>query len=49
MANEEQLKILKKGVKTWNKWRGANPDEAIDLTDANLSEVDLKEVEPPPF
>ena len=37
MANEEQLRILKKeGVEVWNKWREDNPDVEIDLSGANL-------------
>jgi hypothetical protein len=32
MANPEHLKILKKGVEAWNKWRKENPDIQPDLT-----------------
>ncbi len=55
MANEEHLKILKQGVKVWNKWREENPDtkpnlkrahlRGIDLTTANISSTDLSEVD----
>ncbi len=36
MANEEQLAILKQGVKVWNKWREENPDIIIDLSRHNF-------------
>jgi hypothetical protein len=42
MANEEQRKMLKRGVYAWNEWRKMNPYEGIDLMSANLSGVDLK-------
>ena len=48
MANEEHLKILKQGVKRWNKWRLENAKNAIrpdliraDLSSAYLSGADL--------
>lgn len=37
MANEEHLKILKQGVKAWNKWRKDNPDIEPDLRSANIT------------
>lgn len=43
MANEEQLKILQQGVEVWNKWRKENPDEHIDLSEANLHGASLSE------
>ncbi len=42
MANQEQLKILKQGVKEWNQWRNIHPDEKIDLRDVNLVGEDLR-------
>jgi len=36
MAHPEHLKILKRGVKAWNKWRKENPDIKPDLSKANL-------------
>jgi uncharacterized protein YjbI with pentapeptide repeats len=36
MADQEQLKILKQGTPTWNKWREENPDIKIDLYKAHL-------------
>jgi hypothetical protein len=41
MANEEQLSILKQGVKVWNKWREENPGSDVDLSEANLRDADL--------
>ena len=41
MANPEHLKILKQGVKAWNKWRKENSGIRPDLTEANLSGVNL--------
>ncbi|MGA2240960.1 MAG: toll/interleukin-1 receptor domain-containing protein [Verrucomicrobiota bacterium] len=37
MANPEHLKILKQGVKVWNRWREENRDERPDLSYAKLS------------
>jgi hypothetical protein len=52
VANEEHVKILKKGAEVWNVWRHANPvlrpdlREAIvigaDLCEADLSGADLR-------
>ena len=36
MANEEHLKILKRGVEAWNKWRAKNPIIKVDLSGADL-------------
>ena len=44
MANQEQLKILKKGVKTWNKWREENPKAKINLSKAKLNERHLANI-----
>ena len=33
MANEEQLALLKQGVKQWNEWREQYPDIQPDLSD----------------
>ena len=48
MANKEQLKILKQGVKDWNKWRRDNIfvekiNIDINLSGANLSGANLSE------
>jgi uncharacterized protein YjbI with pentapeptide repeats len=36
MANQEQLEILKKGVKIWNKWREENPAFQVDLSNTSF-------------
>ena len=36
MADEEQIKILNKGVDAWNAWREGNPGITPNLTGANL-------------
>ena len=36
MANEQHVELLKKGVEGWNAWREENPNEAIDLSEADL-------------
>ena len=45
MANEEQLVLLKAGVEGWNEWRKKEPDEEIDLTEADLSGANLARVD----
>jgi uncharacterized protein YjbI with pentapeptide repeats len=45
MANEEQLKILRKGVEAWNRWREENHlNSHVDLSHADLSEAELSEM-----
>ena len=41
MANPEQLKVLRKGVDSWNEWRRHNSKEKIDLTKADLQDAKL--------
>jgi len=41
MANEEYLALLKTGVDAWNDWRQRNPEIQPDLSEADLSRVDL--------
>jgi hypothetical protein len=41
MADEEQVRILKKGVEAWNDWREQAPDIRVNLSGANLSGADL--------
>jgi hypothetical protein len=42
MADEEQLRILKQGVETWNAWREqAGVETPIDLSEANFSGADF--------
>jgi hypothetical protein len=43
MANDKQLKILKRGYMTWNKWRHENPHVKVDLSQAYLSREDFAE------
>jgi hypothetical protein len=38
MANEEQVRILKQGVRVWNKWRRENPTIEINLIDVTLNQ-----------
>jgi uncharacterized protein YjbI with pentapeptide repeats len=42
MANEEHLKIIKQGVKTWNAWRLEHPEITPNLSEADLNSEDLK-------
>ncbi len=39
--NPEHLKLLKKGVATWNQWRSQNPEEKPLLAFADLSGMSL--------
>ncbi len=41
MANLEQLDLLKKNSEEWNSWRENNPDEKIDLSEADLRGIKL--------
>jgi hypothetical protein len=41
MANYEHLKILKQGVRVWNKWRQEHPEVRPALREANLGGADL--------
>jgi hypothetical protein len=41
MANEEHLKILKRGVQVWNRWREEHPDIQPDLTHSILFDTCL--------
>lgn len=38
MANQEHLNILKRGIPTWNKWRGVFPNVKPDLSNADFCE-----------
>lgn len=44
MANPEHLKILKQGVKVWNKWREENPEVKPDLSGVNLKSKKLSSI-----
>jgi len=41
MANSEHLRILRLGVKYWNKWRKSCPTDEIDLSGADLHDCDF--------
>jgi uncharacterized protein YjbI with pentapeptide repeats len=41
MANEEHLKILRRGVEVWNQWRKDSPEIEPDLQGAELQGVNL--------
>jgi len=41
MANQEHIKLLKRGVDAWNAWRRELPEMWPDLTGTNLSRADL--------
>lgn len=41
MADPEHLKILKQGVKVWNRWREENPKVEPDLSYVKLTKADL--------
>jgi uncharacterized protein YjbI with pentapeptide repeats len=41
MANKDQLKILRRGVEAWNKWREENSKDRVDLREVNLEGADL--------
>ena len=43
MANEEQLAILKRGAKIWNKWREENENVKIDLSEVDLNRIDISD------
>lgn len=43
MADEEHLKILRRGLKAWNAWRNDHKDIVPDLREADLKGVDFVE------
>jgi len=44
MANEQHVALIKKGPEAWNQWREENPDESIDLSEADLRGIVLAKV-----
>lgn len=44
MAGAEHLAILKKGVYTWNRWREEHPEIRPDLSNAELDNAELVEI-----
>lgn len=43
MANEVQMRIIKQGAQLWNQWRKRNPAVKPNLSNADLSRMDLQE------
>jgi hypothetical protein len=43
MANEDQLKLINKGVEVWNEWRNDHPELKVDLSGADLRDANLWE------
>jgi uncharacterized protein YjbI with pentapeptide repeats len=41
MANEDQLRIIRQGVDTWNKWRTENPDDDVNLVELDFIGTEL--------
>ena len=44
MALSEQLDLIKQGVKQWNDWRKNNSLIPVDLSDADLKQLDLTKI-----
>lgn len=44
MANEEHLKVLRKGVEEWNLWRKKNPSIYPDISNALLWKAELSRI-----
>ena len=45
MANPAHFTKLKEGVEAWNKWRKDKPKIRRDLTDANLTDANLRKTD----
>jgi uncharacterized protein YjbI with pentapeptide repeats len=45
MADDEQLRLIRRGRSEWNRWRTENPNVAPDLAGADLCGADLCEME----
>ena len=45
MANKEHLARLKQGVEAWNQWRDLNRDIIPDISQVDLREAYLREVD----
>ena len=45
MANSEHVAQLQEGVEAWNLWREQNPDIQPDLSETDLSRVNLGETD----
>ena len=42
MADQEHFKILRRGIREWNRWRESNPDLAPDLSATDRSYAYLR-------
>lgn len=42
MANSEHMAILMHGFDVWHRWRAENEDIWPDLSESDLSRIDLK-------
>ena len=42
MANQEHLSVVTSGPETFAAWRERNPDTALELEGADLSQADLQ-------
>ena len=45
MADQKQIKIIKRGVDIWNAWRMDNPSIIPDLTEADLRGLKLQKID----
>ncbi len=45
MANEEHLNQLRKGIRNWNKWRKKNRDITPDLSEVDLTGMEIWQVD----
>ncbi len=43
MADQEQLELIKQGVEVWNRWREQHPEIKVDLSEADLSRMNLRD------
>jgi uncharacterized protein YjbI with pentapeptide repeats len=42
MADPEQLSILRRGAKVWNRWRAEHSELSVDLTEAYIGDTNLE-------
>jgi hypothetical protein len=45
MADENQFKLIWKGVKVWNNWRKENPNINVGLSGTDLRGADLRDAD----
>jgi hypothetical protein len=41
MANQEQVKMLRRDIDAWNRWKAEHPSTPVDLAAADLNRADL--------